>query len=58
MLRGVPDDQALQLGQCTHIALWRELAQAARSVDAGLVANDFRPTDRRPHFPLSSMGPL
>lgn len=37
MLRGVPDDQALQLGQCTHIALWRELAQAARSVDAGLV---------------------
>ena len=32
-----PDDQALQLGLCAHIALWQELAQAARSVDAGLV---------------------
>lgn len=37
LLRGVDDGQPLALGTCTHIALWRELAAAARSVDAKLV---------------------
>eukprot|EP00913_Durusdinium_trenchii_P004667 g4332.t1 len=37
LLRGTADDQPIQLGKCTHIALWREMAQAARSVDCHLV---------------------
>ena len=37
LLRGCPDGEALQLGSCTHIALWRELMAAARCVDVGLL---------------------
>ena len=37
LLRGADDGKPVALGTCTHIALWRELAAAARSVDAKLV---------------------
>ena len=30
LLRGVPDDQSVQLGSFFHVQLWRELAQAAQ----------------------------
>lgn len=36
LLRGAPDGQALQLGKVTHIALWRDMLQAARCVDQQL----------------------
>ena len=29
LLRGTSDDQPIQLGSCTHVALWRELLAAA-----------------------------
>ena len=37
LLRGARDHEPLQLGQCTHVALWEELMQHAKSVDAHLV---------------------
>ena len=36
LLRGVPDDQPLELGKVTHIALWRELLREARCIDRQL----------------------
>lgn len=37
LLRGVPDDQPLQVGSCTHVALWRHMLAAAKCVDQHLV---------------------
>jgi len=37
LLRGVPDGQPLQLGTCTHVALWRHMLAAAHCVDQRLV---------------------
>ena len=37
LLRGQPDDQPLQLGSCTHVALWEELTTAASCVDRALL---------------------
>ena len=37
LLRGVPDGQPVQLGSCTHIALWRELAAEAKVIDIHLI---------------------
>ena len=37
LLRGAPDGQPVILGSVTHIALWRELAAAAVSIDMALV---------------------
>ena len=37
LLRGQPDGRPLQLGSCTHIALWAELLEAARCVDGALL---------------------
>ena len=39
LLRGAEDDQPLQLGKFTHIALWRELAAAARCIDTELISS-------------------
>eukprot|EP00435_Cladocopium_sp_Y103_P024835 s708_g6.t1 len=36
LVRGVPDDQPLALGKVTHIALWREMLQAANCIDRTL----------------------
>ena len=38
LLRGGPDDRPLQLGSCTHVALWQALMVEARSIDTDLVA--------------------
>ena len=37
LLRGAPDHHALQLGKVTHIALWREMLQAAKCIDQALL---------------------
>ena len=37
LLRGGPDSQPLELGEVTHIALWHEMLQAARCIDASLL---------------------
>eukprot|EP00913_Durusdinium_trenchii_P004004 g3708.t1 len=37
LLRGAPDEEPLSIGSVTHIALWREMAHEARSIDAALV---------------------
>ena len=37
LLRGTPDDQPVQLGTVTHVALWRELLAASRCIDSSLV---------------------
>ena len=37
LLRGAPDEEPIALGAVTHIALWREMAHAALSIDAALV---------------------
>ena len=37
LLRGVPDDQSVQLGSFFHVQLWRELAQAAQTIDTSLI---------------------
>ena len=37
LLRGARDHEPLQLGQRTHVALWEELMQHAKSVDTQLV---------------------
>ena len=37
LLRGVQDDQPLQLGTCAHIALWREMTAQAKLIDVHLV---------------------
>ena len=37
LLRGVPDGKPVQLGSCTHIALWRELSKEAKVVDIHLI---------------------
>ena len=37
LLRGVPDGRPVQLGSCTHIALWRELSKEAKVVDIHLI---------------------
>ena len=39
LLRGAPDGQAPQLGKVTHIALWREMLQAAKCIDHKLVSD-------------------
>ena len=35
LLRGVPDDQTPELGQCLHTALWRELARSGQCTKPG-----------------------
>ena len=37
LLRGAPDHHAPQLGKVTHIALWREMLQAAKCIDQALL---------------------
>ena len=37
LLRGTCDDQPVQLGSCTHVALWRELLAAAKVIDVHLL---------------------
>ena len=39
LLRGCSDDQPLQLGSCTHVALWRELLSEANCVDRQLLSD-------------------
>ena len=50
LLRGVPDDQPLELGKVTHIALWRELLREACCIDRQL-------TDEMLHG-FSIIGPI
>lgn len=37
LLRGQPDGRPLQLGLCTHVALWQELLSEAQCVDRALL---------------------
>ena len=37
LLRGTSDDQPVQLGSCTHVALWRELLAAPKVIDVHLL---------------------
>ena len=61
LLRGVPDDQPVQLGTVTHVALWRELLAASRCIDSSLVdemingfsiVGDIKRSFRWPRLPL------
>ncbi|CAL1134601.1 unnamed protein product [Cladocopium goreaui] len=61
LLRGAPDDQPVQIGTVTHVALWRELLAASRCIDSSLVdemingfsiVGDIKRSFRWPQLPL------
>ena len=61
LLRGAPDDQPVQIGTVTQVALWRELLAASRCIDSSLVdemingfsiVGDIKRSFRWPRLPL------